>query len=56
MDQGTEVVFFGSDRGEEVVRGVKMVQNFARSMSLEGAMNPHNLLCYEMNGVPLPQT
>ena len=27
-----------------------MTQNFARSMSLADAMNPNNLLCYEMNG------
>lgn len=31
-----------------------MQQNFARSMSLADAMNPENLLCYEMNGAPLP--
>ncbi len=29
---------------------LKMKQNFARSMSLADAMNPNNLLCYEMNG------
>ena len=55
LDNGIEVVFWGSDAGEEEVRGIKMPQNFARSMSLADAMNPHNLLCYEMNGVPLPQ-
>lgn len=55
VDKGIEVVFFGSDAGQEEVRGIKMPQNFARSMSLADAMNPHNLLCYEMNGVPLPQ-
>jgi DMSO/TMAO reductase YedYZ molybdopterin-dependent catalytic subunit len=55
LDKGIEVVFWGSDAGEEEVRGIKMPQNFARSMSLADAMNPHNLLCYEMNGVPLPQ-
>ena len=27
---------------------------FARSMTLADAMNPDNLLCYEMNGAPLP--
>ena len=55
LDKGIEVVFFGSDAGQEEVRGIKMPQHFARSMSLADAMNPHNLLCYEMNGVPLPQ-
>jgi DMSO/TMAO reductase YedYZ molybdopterin-dependent catalytic subunit len=56
VDQGIEVVFIGSDTGEEEVRGIKMTQNFARSMSLQDAMNPNNLLCYEMNGEPLPQS
>ena len=52
---GIEVVFFGHDEGEETVREISMKQNFARSMSVEDAMSPANLLCYEMNGVPLPQ-
>jgi DMSO/TMAO reductase YedYZ molybdopterin-dependent catalytic subunit len=55
LDKGTEVVFFGSDAGEEEVRQIKMPQNFARSMSLVDAMSPNNLLCYEMNGAALPQ-
>ena len=54
LESGIEVVFFGSDAGEEVVREIKMPQHFARSMSLADAMNPNNLLCYEMNGAPLP--
>ncbi len=54
-----EVVFYGTDQGEEVVRKdspleFKFTSNFARSMSIEDAMNPANLLCYEMNGSPLP--
>jgi DMSO/TMAO reductase YedYZ molybdopterin-dependent catalytic subunit len=54
-----EVVFYGADQGEEVVRKdtpleFKFTSNFARSMSIEDAMNPANLLCYEMNGSPLP--
>ena len=55
LDQGIEVVFFGSDTGVEDVRDIKMPQHFARSMSVADAMDPHNLLCYEMNGEPLPQ-
>lgn len=55
MAKGREVVFFGSDAGEEEVRQIKMPQRFARSMSLADAMNPNNLLCYEMNGAALPQ-
>ena len=29
-----------------------ITEDFARSMSLEDALNPDNLLCYEMNGAP----
>lgn len=53
--QASEVVFWGSDAGIEEIRGAKMPQYFARSMSVADAMNPDNLLCYEMNGAPLPQ-
>jgi DMSO/TMAO reductase YedYZ molybdopterin-dependent catalytic subunit len=48
-----EIVFYGSDEGDEEVRGQKTQQNFARSMSVEQAMQPDNLLCYEMNGTAL---
>jgi DMSO/TMAO reductase YedYZ molybdopterin-dependent catalytic subunit len=51
---GIEVVFFGYDEGEETVRDITMRQNFARSMSVEEAMSADTMLCYEMNGVPLP--
>jgi DMSO/TMAO reductase YedYZ molybdopterin-dependent catalytic subunit len=51
--EGTEVVFFGADAGEETVREVKMKQNFARSMSVADAMDPNLLLCWEMNGARL---
>jgi DMSO/TMAO reductase YedYZ molybdopterin-dependent catalytic subunit len=54
QDRGIEVVFYGSDAGEEEVRGTKVTQNFARSLSVADAMSPHNLLCYEMNGAALP--
>jgi hypothetical protein len=50
-----QAIFFGSDAGEEEVREIRMPQHFARSMSLADAMSPDNLLCYEMNGPPLPQ-
>ena len=55
LDQGIEVAFFGSDTGTEEVRQIQMPQHFARSMSVADAMDPQNLLCYEMNGEPLPQ-
>jgi DMSO/TMAO reductase YedYZ molybdopterin-dependent catalytic subunit len=55
LDSGIEVVFWGADEGE-ITRAdnVKFKQNFARSMSLADAMDPKNILCYEMNGAPLP--
>ena len=57
--EGIEVVFWGTDVGDiefgDKSRDVKMHQNFARSMSLVDAMDPRNLLCYEMNGAALPQ-
>jgi DMSO/TMAO reductase YedYZ molybdopterin-dependent catalytic subunit len=31
-----------------------ITERFARSMSIDEALSPDNLLCYEMNGVPLP--
>jgi DMSO/TMAO reductase YedYZ molybdopterin-dependent catalytic subunit len=54
-----EVVFFGADKGEEVLRKgtpaeLKFTSNFARSMSIADALNPANILCYEMNGAALP--
>jgi DMSO/TMAO reductase YedYZ molybdopterin-dependent catalytic subunit len=54
LDNGIEVVFWGTDAGEIEIRDMKFTQNFARSMSLEDAMSPDNILCYEMNGEPLP--
>ena len=53
-ENGIEVVFWGTDAGEIDVRDLKFKQNFARSMSLEDAMSSDNILCYEMNGAPLP--
>jgi DMSO/TMAO reductase YedYZ molybdopterin-dependent catalytic subunit len=31
-----------------------ITEQFARSMTVEEALDPNNLLCYEMNGAPLP--
>lgn len=53
-ENGSEVVFFGADAGEETVRDIRMPQQFARSLSLADAMNPNNILCYQMNGASLP--
>lgn len=52
---GTEVVFYGADSGEEQIRQVKVRAPFARSMSVVDATSPEILLCWEMNGRPLPR-
>ncbi len=58
LDNGIEVVFWGTDEGEIAIKDnshdLTFKQNFARSMSLADAMDPKNILCYEMNGDPLP--
>jgi DMSO/TMAO reductase YedYZ molybdopterin-dependent catalytic subunit len=76
LDEGTEVVFYGIDRGTEAIRDntgilsggqtgtvqpdaggandLTIIEQFARSMSVRDALSRDNLLCYEMNGVPLP--
>ena len=75
LKQGSEVVFYGIDRGTVTIRDnggilgggetgrvdpgpggneLTITEQFARSMSVAEALNPHNLLCYEMNGEPLP--
>jgi len=53
-DDAVEVAFYGADVGDETIREVTFEQNFARSMSIEDATNPFNMLCYEMNGEALP--
>ena len=54
-EAGREVVFWGADAGEQTWGEITVTEQFARSMALEDAMNPDNLLVYEMNGEPLPQ-
>jgi DMSO/TMAO reductase YedYZ molybdopterin-dependent catalytic subunit len=54
QEAGREVVFWGADAGEQVWREMTITEQFARSMALEDAMSPDNLLVYEMNGEPLP--
>jgi len=54
LGRGSEVVFWGADAGEEEIREATVTQHFARSMSLQDATEPTVLLCYEMNGQPLP--
>jgi len=59
QNTAVEIVFYGADQGEDVAnRGapyeVKYIDTFARSMPVAAAMNAANILCYEMNGAPLP--
>ncbi len=55
LAEGIEVVFWGADAGEQTPREeITVTAQFARSMSLADALNPDNLLAYEMNGEPLP--
>jgi DMSO/TMAO reductase YedYZ molybdopterin-dependent catalytic subunit len=54
QEEGREVVFWGADAGEQVWREMTITEQFARSMSLEDALSPDNLLAFEMNGEPLP--
>jgi DMSO/TMAO reductase YedYZ molybdopterin-dependent catalytic subunit len=54
LDRGKEVVFYAHDVGTQKVRDMDVTTPFARSMSVAEAMNPNYLLCYEMNGEPLP--
>jgi DMSO/TMAO reductase YedYZ molybdopterin-dependent catalytic subunit len=53
-ESGIEVVFWGADAGEQIWREMTITEQFARSMSLADALNPDNLLVYEMNGESLP--
>ncbi len=53
-EEGREVLFWGADAGEQTWGEMTITEQFARSMALEDAMNPDNLLVYEMNGEPLP--
>jgi DMSO/TMAO reductase YedYZ molybdopterin-dependent catalytic subunit len=76
LKAGTEVVFWGIDRGTVTIRDnsgivsqgttgmtepdggggldLTITEQFARSMSLEEALDRDILLCYDMNGDPLP--
>jgi DMSO/TMAO reductase YedYZ molybdopterin-dependent catalytic subunit len=53
-DDAVEIVFFGADSGTETFHDVEFTENFARSMTVEDAMDPDILLAYEMNGEALP--
>jgi DMSO/TMAO reductase YedYZ molybdopterin-dependent catalytic subunit len=50
LDDAVEIVFEGLDRGFEG----DAEQSYARSLTLEQALDDDLLLAYELNGVPLP--
>ena len=52
-----QLVWAGSGTGVDDGAGaldLTITEQFACSMSVEDALSPDNLLCYEMNGAPLP--
>ena len=49
-----EVVFFAEDVATEEIRGREVEKAFARSLSIDDAMRPENMLAFEMNGDALP--
>ena len=53
-DNVVDVVFWGSDRGEETIRNGKYEMHFARSLSIEDAMDAGAIVAYEVDGQPLP--
>ena len=66
IDRGTQVIRDNSGIVSGGLTGVvepdagggldlTIAEQFARSMSLDDALDPRNLLCYEMNGEPLPK-
>jgi DMSO/TMAO reductase YedYZ molybdopterin-dependent catalytic subunit len=53
MSDAIEVVCWGADEGEEVIRNEKYRQNFARSMTLADLARSEAIVAWEMNGEPL---
>jgi DMSO/TMAO reductase YedYZ molybdopterin-dependent catalytic subunit len=49
-----EVAFYGADTGTEKLAGGDVEQPFARTLPIGEAGRDDVLLCYEMNGQPLP--
>tara|TARA_B110000858_G_scaffold157616_1_gene180452 strand:- start:35338 stop:36513 length:1176 start_codon:yes stop_codon:yes gene_type:complete len=54
QDGAKEIVFFGVDTQVETIRETEVEKAFARSLSIDDAMRPENMLAFEMNGEPLP--
>jgi DMSO/TMAO reductase YedYZ molybdopterin-dependent catalytic subunit len=56
LDDAVEILFTGLDTGIQGPPDGAEVQHFQRSLTVDYAMDPANdvLLCYEINGLPLP--
>jgi DMSO/TMAO reductase YedYZ molybdopterin-dependent catalytic subunit len=54
LEAGIEVVFWGSDAGEQKYGDLTVTESYARSMSVADALSGNNLLAWEMNGKELP--
>jgi DMSO/TMAO reductase YedYZ molybdopterin-dependent catalytic subunit len=56
LDNAVEILFTGLDKGIQGPPDGAEVQHFQRSLTVDYAMDPANdvLLCYEINGQPLP--
>ncbi|MDT8397887.1 MAG: sulfite oxidase [Pseudomonadales bacterium] len=54
QDGGSEIVFYGADKGMENIRDINIEQAFGRSLHVDDALRPELMLAYEMNGQPLP--
>jgi DMSO/TMAO reductase YedYZ molybdopterin-dependent catalytic subunit len=52
--RGIEVAFFGADTAKDELRKNEYTANFSRGLHIADAMREDILLCYEMNGEPLP--
>ncbi|MFM1768944.1 MAG: hypothetical protein RJA22_1473 [Verrucomicrobiota bacterium] len=52
--RGIEVAFFGADTQKDEVRKNEYTAHFSRGLHITDAMRDDLLLCYEMNGEPLP--
>ena len=53
LPDAREVICWGADSGEEVIRNEKYPQNFARSITLDDLAKTEAILAWEQNGQPL---
>lgn len=53
-DSVVELAFYGADTGQEKLAEQNLEQPFARTLPISQAAREDILLCYEMNGQPLP--